>query len=57
MKTCIKMLLMYIFVYLCISFIVWDLNPVNWESAGRVVYIFLTAGYTFCFLGVKAFDK
>lgn len=54
MKTCITLLLEYIFVYLCISFIVWEFNPANWEEVCRVIYILFTAGYTFCFLGVKS---
>jgi hypothetical protein len=57
MKNCIIAILVNIFIYLCFAFIVWDLNPANWETAHRVVCIFLISGFTFCFSAVQVFDK
>lgn len=57
MKNCIIVILVNIFIYLCFAFIVWDLNPANWETARRGVCIFLISGFTFCFSAVQAFDK
>lgn len=40
LKTILKILLCtFIFNYMCFSFILWDLYPVNWEQKERVLYI------------------
>jgi hypothetical protein len=41
-----------VIIYLTLSFILGDINFINWAMKDRVVYISLTSAFSFCFIGI-----
>lgn len=52
-----KIILIPLLIYFCFAFMIWDLNPANWEIAHRVVCAFLMVSMTITFLVTEKFEK
>lgn len=53
MKECIIVILVNILIYLCFAFMIWDLNPANWETGCRVGCAFAMVCYSL--FGIAAY--
>lgn len=52
-----KIILIPLLIHFCFAFIIWDLNPENWEIAHRAVCVFLMVSMTIIFSVIKKFEK